>query len=88
MRETSSFETSVKKLNMDIDSAKKAIPELEALIGELKKKQTETVRGVLCVHATGCVCVCARARVCVCVCVCVPARACGYVVCVCSHSTC
>eukprot|EP00041_Stephanoeca_diplocostata_P037900 m.1458495 g.1458495 ORF g.1458495 m.1458495 type:complete len:1290 (+) comp25122_c0_seq1:152-4021(+) len=38
-KESSSFNTQYKKLNMDIASAKKAIPELEQLITELEAKQ-------------------------------------------------
>ena len=42
-KELSSFTTSTKKFNMDIASAKKAQPELKALVAELTEKQSNSV---------------------------------------------
>eukprot|EP00038_Savillea_parva_P009804 m.185960 g.185960 ORF g.185960 m.185960 type:complete len:1307 (+) comp16612_c0_seq1:91-4011(+) len=42
-KEMTTFDTNLRKMRMDIDSAKKALPELEALIDELTQKQAATV---------------------------------------------
>jgi len=42
-KETNSFDTTLRKFQMDIDSAKRALPELAVLIADLKKKRSATV---------------------------------------------